>query len=57
MKIYKDEIQSNYKALSNNEQKEFYDKMREGCLESRDKIIFSCLPLVYSIARKFQANH
>lgn len=57
MKIYKDEIQSNYKALSNNEQKEFYDKMREGCLESRDKIIFSCLPLVYSIARKFQANN
>ena len=57
MKIYKDEIQSNYKALSKTEQRELYNKMREGCVQSRDEIIFSCLPLVYSIAQKFQANN
>ena len=57
MKTYKDDIQSNYKALSNNEQRELYNKMKDGCITSRDKIIFSCLPLVYSIARKFQVNN
>lgn len=57
MKTYKDDINSNYKALSKNEQKELYDKMKSGCIESRDRIIFSCLPLVYSIAKKFQANN
>lgn len=54
---YRNQIRSNYKALSKQEQSVYHDKMINGDFEARETIINSCLPLVYDIAKKFHFNN
>lgn len=54
---YKHDINNVYQPLSTQEQRQYYDKLMEGNYKVKEKLVYSCLPLVYDIARKFHANN
>ena len=45
------------KPLSGEEQLILYNKIKRGNKDAKDQIIYSCLPLVISIAKKFRYNN
>ena len=56
-KMYKKDITSKHKLLTNQEQADLYKKMKEGDKEAKEALIYSCLPLVIDIANKFRINN
>ncbi len=54
---YKDDIRAVYKPISKQEQKELHQKVSNGDIEARNKVVNSCLPLVYQLAEKFAVNN
>jgi RNA polymerase sigma factor (sigma-70 family) len=57
MKEYRDDVFRVHDKLDRKTQKELYLKIKEGDTEARDKVIFSCLPLVLDMASKFRSNN
>jgi RNA polymerase sigma factor (sigma-70 family) len=57
MKEYRDDVCKVHDKLDRDTQKELYAKMNSGDSEARDRIIFSCLPLVLDMASKFRTNN
>ena len=57
MKEYRDDVFRVHDKLDRKTQKELHLKMKEGDTEARDKVIFSCLPLVLDMASKFRSNN
>jgi RNA polymerase sigma factor (sigma-70 family) len=46
-----------HKKIDRSEQRELWEKLQNGDVSARDKIIYSCLPLVVDIAKKFRINN
>ena len=57
MKEYGEDIARVHIKYNREEQIDLWEKMQKGDSFARDKIIFSCLPLVVSIAHKFRINN
>jgi len=54
---YKDDIRSVYSPMSKADQAVLYTAIQEGDENARSQVIYSCLPLVYDLAKKFQNNN
>ena len=57
MKEYREDVCKIHDKLDRKTQKELFHRMKDGDSEARDKIIFSCLPLVMDMASKFRTNN
>lgn len=57
MQEYGEDIAKVHIKYSKKEQIALWEKMQAGDSSARDKIIFSCLPLVVNIANKFRVNN
>ena len=57
MKEYREDVCKIHDKLDRKTQKELFYRMRNGDSEARDRIIFSCLPLVMDMASKFRTNN
>lgn len=57
MDEYRKQVRKSFKLLSVEEQHDLYSKMSNGSLSAREKLINSCLPLVWDIATKFSCNN
>lgn len=57
MNQYRNTINSIYKPIPKEEQLSIYNRMIDGESEAKNEIIYSCLPLVYDIAKKFHINN
>lgn len=54
---YTKDVTAIHNKLTKEEQKELYYKMKDGDTFAKDEIIYSCLPLVVDIAKKFRVNN
>ena len=54
---YNKDVTKLHKALSREEQKQLCVLKDSGDLDARDKIIYSCMPMVVNIAKKFRINN
>jgi|TARA_Y100000296_G_C5174458_1_gene259232 RNA polymerase sigma factor (sigma-70 family) len=46
-----------YQKIDRTKQKELWERLQKGDVSARDEIIYSCLPLVVDIAKKFRINN
>ena len=54
---YQEDVKAIHAPLSKEEQEELYLQMKDGDEEARERVIFSCLPLVINQAKKFRFNN
>jgi RNA polymerase sigma factor (sigma-70 family) len=54
---YKKDFSKHHSPLTRKEQIILYNKIQNGDTDARDKVIYSCLPLVIGIAKKFRSNN
>lgn len=54
---YRGNVAARYKELSKEDQKDLYAQMKNGDANARESIIYSCLPLVMDIAKRFRFNN
>lgn len=54
---YTNDITTIHEVLSRYKQRELFEKMSKGDASAKEKVIYSCLPLVVDIAKKFRTNN
>ena len=55
--IYQKKLSQLHKPLNRKEQIDLFNKIKTGDVNARDTVIYSCLPLVINIAKKFRINN
>ena len=54
---YTQDITTIHQVLDRDTQRELFAKMKAGDRDAKDRVIYSCLPLVVDIAKKFRVNN
>mgnify|MGYP003643811873 FL=1 len=54
---YTQDITTIHQVLDRDTQRDLFAKMKDGDRDAKDRVIYSCLPLVVDIAKKFRVNN